>query len=275
MGLVDFDLSFTSGAAMRLHRRLRLEDDYPWESLDPARYPPLLVERARRGWTENAFNEYCTFAAMGELLQCLAQARAPLDLWTMACDFPREEAIHVELCARVAGRLGGLFPLRFDPAQLPVQTDPSLSPRERATELIVRVCCVGEAFSLPMLTGAMKSATHPLTRAVLTTIVQDEASHGRFGWLYLDHVAAELTPAERERLGRAARETIRQYEPLWKKLRSRVQNGVTSEGFLLSHVCELGWMESTAYAALARDTVQREVIEPLARRGIRVPEVDE
>lgn len=271
MALVDFGVSFTRGAALRLHKRLRIDEDYPWESLDASRYPPLLVARARRGWTENAFNEYCTFAVMGELLQSLALARAPLDLWTMACDFPREEALHVELCARVAERLGGLHPLRFDPDHVRVQFDPSLTPAERATELVVRVCCVGEAFSLPMLTGAMKSATHPLTRAVLTTIVKDEASHGRFGWLYLDHVSATLKPAERERLGRVARETLDQYRPLWERLTSRVQNGVTSEGFLLAHVHELGWMESGAYASLARETVEREVIAPLARHGIQVP----
>ena len=127
MALVDFGVSFTRGAALRLHKRLRIDEDYPWESLDASRYPPLLVARARRGWTENAFNEYCTFAVMGELLQSLALARAPLDLWTMACDFPREEALHVELCARVAERLGGLHPLRFDPDHVRVQFDQSLT----------------------------------------------------------------------------------------------------------------------------------------------------
>ena len=49
----------------------------------------------------------------------------------------------------------------------------------RLAELVVRVCCVGEAFSLPMLAGAKLRAACPLTRAVLETIVEDEAAHGR------------------------------------------------------------------------------------------------
>lgn len=269
--LVDFSVTFTRGAALRRHQKLGLEEAYPWASLDPARYPPLLVERARRGWTENAFNEHCTGAAMGQLLQCLALSGAPLDLCAMASGFLLEEVVHVELCARVADRLGGIFPLRFDPSEVPVALDPSLSHAQRATEMVVRVCCVGEAFSLPMLTGAMRSATHPLTRAVLTTIVRDEAEHGRFGFLYLDHVASTLRAPERERLGRVAAETLSAYAPLWERLESRVRNGVTSEGFLVSHVRELGWMLSEDYAALARETVRREVIDPLAARGITVP----
>jgi hypothetical protein len=247
-----------------------LPGEYPWDTLDPARYPADLVRCARRSWTENAFNEHCTFTAMGQLLQALGEAQAPVDLCRMASRFPEEEAVHVELCARIAERLGGLWDRRFDPASLAVPLDPSLAPRQRALELTVRLCCVGEAFSLPMLAGALRSATHPLTRAVLTTIVDDEALHGRFGYLYLDHTATDLSPAERDRLGQAASETLRTYAPLWEKLTSRAIDGVTSEGFLLDHVRELGWMESTEYRALALATIERAVKAPLARFGIRV-----
>jgi hypothetical protein len=243
---------------------------YPWDSLDPARYPAELVRRARRGWTENAFNEHCTFTALAQMLAALGEAQAPLDLWRMAARFLDEEAVHVELCARVAERLGGLWDRTFDPGSLLVPLDPSLSPRQRAAELVVRICCVGEAFSLPMLAGAMKSASHPLTRAVLTTIVEDEALHGRFGYLYLEHAAGDLSRAERDRLGRAATETLALYAPLWQRLTSRVVDGRTSEGFLLAHVHELGWLESTAYRALALETIERSVQAPLGRLGIRV-----
>jgi hypothetical protein len=58
------------------------------------------------------------------------------------------------------------------------------------------------------------------------------------------------------------------YAPLWERLRSRVTDGVTSEGFLLEHVRELGWMESSDYAKTAREAVRREIIQPLARYGI-------
>ena len=47
-------------------------------------------------------------------------------------------------------------------------------------------------------------------------------------------------------------------------------DGRTSEGFLLAHVHELGWLESTAYRALALETIERSVQAPLGRLGIRV-----
>ncbi|MDI1442570.1 ferritin-like domain-containing protein [Polyangium sp. 6x1] len=265
-----FELSFSNGFARTLHERAlgAIERDYPWDSLDPARYPPLLVARARFGWTENAFNEFTTAAAMGQMLQALVQARAPLDLIGMASRFAVEEVLHVELCARMAMRLGGGAPLHYDPEDLVFELDPSLDPLQRATEIVVRLCCVGEALSFPLLSGAMRSASHPLSRSILETIVKDEALHGKFGFLYLDWIAAELGPAERDRLGKAARETVDEYRSLWENTRSRVVDGVTSEGFLLEHVRELGWMEASAYAELARETIEMSVRGPLARVGI-------
>ena len=265
-----FRPTLTTGPARARYDGAPAPRPYPWDALDPARYPDALVEAARRSWTENAFNEYCTFVALGQMLQALGEAQAPLDLWRMASRFLEEEVVHVDLCTRIAVRLGGLWERDFDPASLPVPLDPSLTARQRATELVVRICCVGEAFSLPMLAGAMRSAAHPLTRAVLTTIVEDEALHGRFGFLYLEHLAADLGAAERDRLGRAASETLASYAPLWQRLTSHVVDGVTREGFLLAHVRELGWLESTEYRALALATLDRAVRGPLGNLGIRV-----
>ena len=268
-----FEVDFTTGAAAALHERDvgRFADAYDWTSLDPSTLPPLLVERARVGWTENAFNEFCTATAMGQLIAAMGQARVPLDLMTLACRFPVEELVHVELCSRIAMRLGGGAPLAYDPAQLLLPIDPSLTPLERCNELVVRLLCVGEALSLPLLTGCMRAATHPLVRAVLTHIVRDEAMHGRLGWLYLDWIGDELSLAERDRLGRAAADTVAQHEPIWSRLRSRVVDGITSEGFRIDDVHQLGWMESSAYAAAARTELQASVRAPLRRYGIVVP----
>jgi hypothetical protein len=267
-----FELELTDGPALALHEREfgQLETDYPWETLDPSRYPPLLVERARVGWTENAFNEFCTAIAMGQLVQALGEARAPLDLWSLACRFPLEELLHVELCSRVAMRLGGGAPIAYAPDQVAQRLDPSLTPLQRANELIVRLCCVGEAVSFPLLSGCMRAAAHPLTKAVLTKIVQDEALHGRLGFLYLDWVAPELDASEKDRLGKIAKATLAEYAPLWERLRSTVTDGVTAEGFLLQHVHELGWMEAQAYGRLATESIGQRVLAPLAKYGIRV-----
>ena len=78
--LTLFELELTDGPAHRLHERALgpIDDAYPWESLRAEDYPAALVERARLGWTENAFNEYATAVAMGQLLVAFGQARVPL-----------------------------------------------------------------------------------------------------------------------------------------------------------------------------------------------------
>ena len=49
-----------------------------------------------------------------------------------------------------------------------------------------------------------------------------------------------------------------------------MKNGVTTEGYSLAHVRELGWMESTEYRALSLETIERAVRLPLSRFGIQV-----
>ncbi|CAM3171459.1 diiron oxygenase [Corallococcus sp. ZKHCc1 1396] len=268
-----FEIDLTDGPALTLHERATgdLGQRYPWASMDPSCYPPLLVERARHSWTLRAFNEFGSATVMGQLVQVLGEARVPLDLWSLAARFPAEEIHHVELCARMAMSLGGGTRLTYEPAAFAVAFDPSLTFLQRASELIVQVCCVGETLSFALLSGCLRATSHPLTRAVLTTLVQEEALHGRLGYLYLDWIAPELGPSEKERLGRVARRTLDAQAPLWEKLRSSAKDGVTREGFLLEHVNALGWMESQDYVAVTHETVEAQVKAPLLRHGIRVP----
>jgi hypothetical protein len=145
-------------------------------------------------------------------------------------------------------------------------------PRMRAAELAVRYCCVGEAFSVPMLAGTMRAATHPLTRAVLERIVQDEAPHAQLGWLFLEWADGWLDDEQRSALAGVALDALMSYLPAYRDLRSKRDGEYTSEGYRLSDVHALGWMDSEAYAALARESVLHDVVAPLGRRGIAVDE---
>ncbi len=264
-----FDLEWFGGVAEHHFRKVRPGvDEMPWGTLDPKRYPPELVDRARISWTEAAYNEYCTAAAFAELLGAMLAAKAPVDLIGMASDFVADEILHVELTSRIAMELGGGAPYVIDFENLHRRPSSSLTPLQRANELVVHVCCVGEAFSLPMLASAFGSATHPLTRAVLERIVKDEAPHGRLGWLYLEWAEEQLDAAERARLAEVAVDTVAQLAPLWQRLQSRVEEGVTTEGYLLAHVRELGWTESSLYKERARKAIEHDVLAPLARFGI-------
>lgn len=120
----------------------------------------------------------------------------------------------------------------------------------------------------------MKSASHPLTQAVIQQIVKDEAPHGRLGWMLLEWAQDRLDDPARIHLAATATDALRTYEPYWKRLRSTVHEGRTTEGFLLAHVRDLGWMESSAYAATAREAIRNDVVAPLAQHGILVPEAE-
>src|SRR4051794_8195753 len=73
--------------------------------------------------------------------------------------------------------LGGGAPIPFSPDGLGVKLDPALDPRQRANELVLRLCCVGEAFSFPMLAAGLEGVRHALVREVLERVVRDEALH--------------------------------------------------------------------------------------------------
>ena len=244
---------------------------FPWGTLDPNDFEPRLLKRAQLSWTEAAFNEYCTAIAFTQLVQALLEVNAPVDLIGMASDFLADEMLHVEMTARLANELGGAANYQVDFTQLRLPIDDQLSPLQKANELVVRLCCVGEAFSLPMLAGCMKSSTHPLIKRVFEQIVKDEALHGRLGFLYLEWVDEFLDDKERARLGYCAGDTLLQLSQLWRNLKSRVVGDRTSEGYKVEDIHKLGWMVSSDYKQVAENSVRIEVVKPLSEFAIHIP----
>lgn len=259
-----FELELLGGGWERRYRKLRPEvDAMPWGTLDTRGYPEELVIAARKSWTSAAFQEHRTGAACAETLQCLIEARAPLDLIAVATRFPLDEMVHVELCARMSMELGGGTEIRHDPAHMNLHADPALPPLLRAAELVVYNFCVGEALSIPMLRGTWKAAAHPLPRAILGRIVKDEAAHGVFGFAFLDWANELLDDGDRAHLAHTADRAIRGIHDLWAGVASRPRAADAD-------VHALGWMQTDAYLALARRSLRSRVIDPLLTRGIHV-----
>ena len=245
-----------------------LESAYPWDSLNGEDYPEELRQRGRIGWTENALNEYCAAAAMGQLITALIEVKAPVDLIALASRFPSEEILHVILCARVAMRLGGGAPIVYDPESLAPPISRDLSPLQRANELVVRMCCVGEAFSFPMLRGSMQAATHPLTKAVLTRIVADERQHGLLGWRYLEWAQPRLDEDECLRLATIANETALEFTEFWERLQPGIEAYEELDESGRKQYHDMGWMAPSAYTELAQKTIREEVFGRLNDFGI-------
>lgn len=260
-----FELHWQGGAAERRFRKLRPgAPSLPWHALTAADHQPALVARARLAWTQGAFNEHCTAAAMAALLQVLLAANAPIDLVGMAGDFIADEMNHVELNARMAMVLGGAPLCEVDFSSQVPQVKPA-PPLMRACELALRVCCVAETFSAPILAATAKAATHPLTRAVLEQLARDEPHHAMLGWLVLQWGLPQLSQDERQRLADAADEEIRL---LWSE---QAQYYGDADGTEPSdaEVCALGWLPAEQHAELTRQVLHHDIAKRL--RSIGVP----
>jgi hypothetical protein len=259
-----FELELVGGAIERRYRAMRPEvEAMPWGTIRPDDHPPELVEAARVAWTGAAFQEHRTGAACAATLQSLIEARAPLDLIAVATHFPLDEMVHVELCSRLAMEFGGAVQYVYRPDEMVAKIGAGEEPLLRASHQVVAFFCVGEALSIPLLHGTWKACTHPLTRAILKRIVQDEAEHGTFGWTYLDWALQHLSDADREALAHTAALAIEGVKLNWAAIRARPEADERQ-----SH--DLGWMQTDNYLALAETSLRTHVVEPLRARHIPV-----
>ena len=268
-----FEIEWLGGVAEKHFRKLRpATGELPWGTLEPARYPPLLVERARSMWTQIAISEYRAALSFGEILRLLLEIRAPLDLVGMAGDFVADEVSHVEIAARVAMDLGGGVAFEVDTTTMLQAPSSATDTFQRANDRML-IAAVHETFSEAIATGTMRASRHPLLRSALELIARDEARHTRIGWLYFDWAAELTSDDERARLGALTLDLLEELARVWSTRQSVAKDGVTQEGYLVEHVEELGWMDSESFVARAKSAVRRDIVPPLAARGILVDPV--
>jgi hypothetical protein len=209
-----FETEWLGGTAERLfakHRGDRLEE-IQWSALQTNHLPLQELDRLRTVWTQSAHQEWCAAGAFTALLQQLLLARAPVDLIGMAGRFVADEMLHVELASRMAMAYGGGVALDVDYDRAIPFVDEG-SALLRACALAIRVSCVGESFSLPVIAHEYWSATDPVARSVLGRIAADEGPHARVGWLVLDWAAPRLSKADLAYLGTIADDAVSALRP--------------------------------------------------------------
>ena len=249
-----FELALIGGPwARRLAPRRAWLADLPWDE----QLPDDLAD-ACLVWTRTAFNEYASAAAFAEVATLLLAAGAPIDLVAAAGDFVVDEIVHTEAAARLAAKLGGAAPLEVDLAKLVRPPSPG-DPLRRAAELIVRVSCVGEALTVPVLKVARQLAGSPLIEGALARIVADESAHAQLGGWFLDWADPLLDDATRDHLGRVAGQALRDLAPAPSA--TRCGSG-------------LGRIDCQRFATTLAAGAARQVVRPLAARGITVPAAD-
>lgn len=259
-----FELEILGGATERRYRQMRPEvERMPWGTLDLGTMSEDDRIAARRAWTSAAYQEHRTAVGVTAALRALLEANAPLDVIGLAARFPLDEAVHVELCARMAMEAGGGTEILYQPDAVVLDADRDLSPLMRAGDLVVRFFCVGEALSIPLIRGTCKAARHPLPRAILSRILRDEAAHGTFGFLFLDWAESKLTERDREVLADSADRAIRAVTATWDEIRLRPPSANTDGN-------PLAWLDSDAYLKLAARSMNENVLRPLRERGIPI-----
>ncbi|MDB4936835.1 MAG: hypothetical protein JWP87_3807 [Labilithrix sp.] len=265
-----FEIEWLGGVAEKHFRRLRpATAALPWGTLEPERYPARLVERARNTWTQIAISEYRAAMSFAEMLRLLLEVRAPLDLVGMAGDFVADEVSHVEIASRIAMELGGGVSIDIDTSAMLEPLSNEAHPLQRTNDRML-VTAIHETFSESNAIGTMRASRHPLLRSALEQIARDEARHTRIGWLYFDWATELIDDGERARLAGVALGCIEELATVWQARTSVAKEGVTSEGFLVEHVHELGFLDSESFVARSRACIARDIVPPLAERGIVV-----
>ena len=255
--MTEFSLEAMGGLwARRLDKRRAGLEEIDWSEI-AREADPAVVDTARDVWTRSAFSEYASGAAFAEIAAHLLAARAPIDLIAAAGDFVGDEMFHAELASRVTMALGGALPLDVNDEKL-VRPPKASGALLRAAELVVRSCCVGETLTVPMLKQSRRAAGSRTIEAVISRILRDEAQHAELGWCFLDW--AELTDDDRAHLAVVAGATLRSFSVLFER------GCAGNEG--------LGALPCARFDGTFLDAVTRDVVRPLAERGIVVPDAD-
>ncbi len=115
----------------------------------------------------------------------------------------RGEVRHARLCATVGARLGAARP-PYDAGPVRARLAPLVDPITRTGALLCAEVAIGETISMTLFRAGRRSATEPLARAALESILRDEVRHQRLGWDGLAVLWPLLAPARRDALQREA-----------------------------------------------------------------------
>ena len=264
-----FALDWAGGSVEAAFRRSRPGiDGLPWDRFRPDGLPPVLVDRARLAWTDGAFGEYATAGQLAGLLEGLVRVRAPVDLIGAAGAFVADEMVHVELHARVLEGLGGAAPYLVHDALLTAPIPVDEPPLRAVVAAAIRTCCVGEALSVAILAANRKAVRDPLLVEVFSRLAADEAPHAQLGSWILDWAGPRLTDADRAALSQVAAAAIADVRALADTPSSTQGDGFTSEGFAVADLRALGWIDSAAWAAIARTTLAERIVPRLQAAGL-------
>jgi hypothetical protein len=154
-------------------------------------------------WRSRARNELSTSTLFASLARSLVAASAPLEIVRAAAAAVEDEVRHAEICVHVARAYlpDGPPPEASRVVEAP-EVESGAAPELAAVLFVVSQSCINEGVACAYLQRCLAEAEHPLARAAVRDILEDEIHHARFGWSLLTSpfMRAELRPGVAEAL---------------------------------------------------------------------------
>lgn len=209
-------VAFAGGAFSKRHRAIvgPLPD---LSGLSPETVPPALRSIAGTLWPDRVRTEFRSVQIMTRFLTELVNAGDPLDVYASAVDLVEDEIRHTELCVAVCRGLGL-------PAELPTPVDLreahgflAMPWPARALATALGMLCVNETISTAIITDLRDRCDLAPIRSVLAATVEDEETHGAFGWEYARASLARFDEASLPRWRELVLQTLEPHEALAQK----------------------------------------------------------
>ena len=163
-----------------------------WEALDTSTLSDQARATVGATWLERMKQEHLAVGAFSLLVHELCEDGADPAVLDLVSRAANDEVRHAETCRRMAVLLLGprAVPSRFRGVPR-VPAHPDQTSGTRALLHAVEMCCLSETTTGVYFAEMVQRATHPVARAVLESLLEDEIDHGRAGWAYLASRAAE------------------------------------------------------------------------------------
>jgi hypothetical protein len=175
---------FTVGGVARLARIDAQGDAWSDAAVAVAGPPPMHLQQHIAGrWAQLGRMEHASVGSFARFSLELLALGAPPALLTEAAAAMADEVRHARSCFGLAEALGGgpVRPGALDLSGSLAHLDRSVDIHAIFTALLTEACVV-ETVAAAQAERALAAAVDPAVRAVLATIVADEARHAAYGW---------------------------------------------------------------------------------------------
>lgn len=177
--------------------------DIDWGKLDLSLYTEEQLFAARQYWSRRAWGEYGAISESPTLQMRFVQEKRPSDMQLFFTIRSQEESRHAEACYTMAEKLGGYLEKPVDDLfQGTIATHgvrrAALDPDVPLEAIIAGLVCAAEEIAFDVFLHLVEVTRDPVAAQICRLILRDESRHCAFGWYFLEHQMATMSPERRK-----------------------------------------------------------------------------